>query len=144
MARLDYVGLDKKAFGKVLELQGHIKETVEEKLLHLILLRVSQINGCSYCVDMHWQDATKAGIEARVINGVSNWKYMPFFDDKTKAAFAWAEAVTKLVDQDVNDEVFAALKAHFTDTEMVALTHAITQMNALNRLAIAFAQHPKA
>jgi AhpD family alkylhydroperoxidase len=143
--RLNYVATDKTGFSKMMDLLEHIKKTVpDEQLLHLIYLRVSQINGCSYCIDMHYKDALKAGVDPRHINAMAAWVHVPFFSEKWKAAFAWAEAVTKLDQRDVPEEKYKAMLRYYSPEETVALTFAIAQMNALNRIAIAFGNHPAA
>jgi alkylhydroperoxidase family enzyme len=93
-------------------------------------------------VDLHWRDAIKAGEDPERLNAVVLWRDMPFFTDREKAALAWAEAVTCLRDQRVSDEEFENARHHFTDKELVDLTFAVANMNALNRIAIAMHQTP--
>ena len=143
MQRANYRTVDKDGFATVLAVGAHLAKSIEPKLLHMLYLRVSQINGCSYCVDLHFKDAIKEGVEPRVLNGVGNWKHMPFFTPREKAMLRWAEAVTHLPNQDVADEEYAALKEQFSDEEVVALTIAVGHMNSLNRIAMAFGKHPE-
>ena len=121
------------ALGKTASVHG-----LDKPLQELVKIRVSQINGCPYCVDLHWRDARAEGEDERKLNGVVLWRDMPFFSQRERAALAWAEAVTRLRDQHVSDEEFAEAHKVFNDKEIVDLTMAIANMNAMNRVAIAF------
>lgn len=143
--RMPYWKADKVGFGKMMELAEHIRAgSIEPALLHLVYLRVSQINGCGYCVDVHWKDAVKAGVEPRVLNGLVIWRATPFFTPRQQAALEWAEAVTRLEHQDVPATLFNALKSHFSEAEIMTLTLAVTNINSFNRIAIAFGRHADA
>jgi len=143
MARLAYYTVAPEAFGLIRELSTHLEHSeIGGTLLHLVYLRISQINGCSYCVDLHWRDARAAGVDERALNGVLLWRSMPFFSERERAALAWAEAVTTLRDQQVSGEEFEHAHRHFSEREMAELTFAIAHMNALNRIAIAFHHVP--
>ena len=145
MARLPYASLAPEAYKCLRALSDYLlKSGLGEDLLNLVYLRISQINGCPYCVDLHWRDAIKAGEDPEHLNAVVLWRDMPFFTDREKAALAWAEAVTRLRDQRVSDEEFENARHHFTDKKLVDLTFAIANMNALNRIAIAMHQTPLA
>ena len=111
---------------------------LDPKLLDLIDLRVSQLNGCAYCMDMHSADLLKRGEAPRRLAVVAAWRETGFFDAKEQAALAWAEALTKLAQHPELDPAFAALKAHFTEAQVVALTFAIVSINGWNRLGVGF------
>ncbi|MBO9151327.1 carboxymuconolactone decarboxylase family protein [Chitinophaga sp. GCM10012297] len=111
------------------------KSLIEQKLHELVDFRVSQINGCAYCLDMHSKDALAHGELDQRLFCVSAWRETPFFTDRERAALAWAEAVTAC---HVPDETYARVKAQFTDEELVDLTLVITTINTWNRFNIAF------
>lgn len=113
------------------------KSSIEAPLRELIYFRVSQINQCAYCLDMHYKDARAAGETEQRLYGLSAWQEAPYYTPRERAAFAWAEAVTRSV---VPGELFAEVKKQFTDEEMVDLTLAITTINTWNRFNISFPQ----
>lgn len=112
-------------------------------LVLLVYLRVSQVNGCAYCVDLHYREATAAGEDPRRLNAVAAWREAPFFSDRERAALAWAEAVTRLPDAAPSDESYARLRTHFEEKELADLTYAIALMNTYNRLAVSFGRGPE-
>ncbi|MBE9463475.1 carboxymuconolactone decarboxylase family protein [Dyadobacter subterraneus] len=115
---------------------GYLKKSpLEKNLIELVLFRVSQINSCAYCLDMHSKDARAKGETEQRLYGLSAWRETPYYSERERAALGWAEAVTKVV---VPDEVYNETKKHFTDEEMIDLTFAITTINTWNRLNIAF------
>ncbi|SDF79159.1 alkylhydroperoxidase AhpD family core domain-containing protein [Dyadobacter soli] len=114
------------------------KARVEQNLLNLIYLRVSQINGCAFCIDMHSKDLRAEGEAEQRLYLLNAWREAPFYSDRERAALAYAEAVTVLKDREVTDEIFDAVNAHFNDEEIVDLTLAITTINSYNRFNIAF------
>jgi AhpD family alkylhydroperoxidase len=114
------------------------KSSIEQPLLHLISFRVSQINGCAYCLDMHSKDLRAAGETEQRLYTINTWRETPFFTDRERAALAWAEAVTKLKDAEVPDEIFEEARAHFSDEELVDLTMSVITINSWNRINIAF------
>ena len=107
-------------------------------LINLIYLRVSQINGCSYCIDLHTRDLRKAGEADARIDGLAGWHESPLFSDREKAALAWAEAVTRIEETHAPDAAWTDLRAHFSDKELADITYAVALINAWNRVAIAF------
>jgi AhpD family alkylhydroperoxidase len=111
------------------------KSTLDPKLKELIDFRVSQINGCAYCLDMHSKDARAHGETEQRLYGLSAWHEAPFYTDREKAALAWAEAVNKPL---VSDEIYALASKHFSDEELIDLTLAVTTINIWNRINIAF------
>jgi AhpD family alkylhydroperoxidase len=117
-------------------LNAYIKKSkIDAKLAHLIEFRVSQINGCAYCLDMHWKDAVSLGESEQRLYGVSAWRESPYYSERERAALAWAEAVTKA---HVSDEVYAEAESQFTDEELIDLTIIVTTVNTWNRLNLAF------
>ena len=120
-------------FGRYLEQSG-----LDPKLVDLVNLRASQINGCAYCIDMHWKDLRAAGESEQKLYGLDAWAESPYYTDRERAALAWTEAVTRLEDKHVPDPVFEAARRFFSEAELVALTMAVVAINGWNRLNIAF------
>ena len=120
---------------KALEVASH-HAGLPDNLLELVKVRVSQINGCAYCLDMHTKDARVNGETEQRLYAVSAWREAPFFTDRERAALAWAEAVTHIGDGVPSDDLFSDLTAQFTDREIVGLTSAIIAINSWNRWAI--------
>jgi AhpD family alkylhydroperoxidase len=110
---------------------------LEMGLIHLMKLRVSQMNGCAYCIDMHWKDARAGGDTEQRLYLLDAWRESPGYTDRERAALAWAEAVTRVTDGHVSDAVFGEVRAQFNDAEIANLTLVVTTINAWNRLAIA-------
>jgi AhpD family alkylhydroperoxidase len=119
------------------------KSGVDTKLLDLVYLRVSQINGCAYCVDLHSRDLRAAGETNQRLDGLAAWQESPFFSEAEKAMLAWAESLTHVSTTHAPDDVFAEVQRHFTEPQLANLTFAIGLMNAWNRIAIGFRQAPK-
>jgi AhpD family alkylhydroperoxidase len=114
------------------------KSPIEEKLKNLICFRVSQINGCAFCLDMHSKDLRANGETEQRLYMVAAWREAPVFTDRERAALAWAEAVTKLNNNNVSDEVYAQATTQFSDEELVDLTLVVTTINTYNRINVAF------
>ena len=112
---------------------------VERKLRELINFRVSQINACAYCLDMHYKDARANGETEQRLYGLSAWRESPYYTKRERAALAWAEAVTKC---DVPDEIYEEAKEFFSVEELIDLTLEVTAMNSWNRINIAFPDVP--
>lgn len=116
---------------------------LERSLLHLIKLRASQINGCSFCVDMHSREAREDGETEQRLYLVAAWKESPLFSERERAAFAWTEAVTKISEKGVPDDLYAETLKHFSEPDLVKLTTAVGMINVWNRLCVSFhALHP--
>ncbi|HJW08306.1 MAG TPA: carboxymuconolactone decarboxylase family protein [Holophagaceae bacterium] len=111
---------------------------LDPKLLDLLDLRVSQLNGCAYCMDMHSTDLLKRGEAPRRLAVLAAWRETDYFDAQEQAALAWAEALTQLTQHPDMEKPFDALKAHFTEAQIVALTFAILSINGWNRLGVGF------
>jgi len=118
------------------------KSGIESGLLHMLKLRASQINGCAYCIDMHWKDAKAAGESDQRLYGLDAWEESPYYTDRERAAIEWIEVVTDLHDGHVPDEAYEELKKHFNEQEVIALTWAVATINAWNRLAISSRAEP--
>ena len=102
------------------------------RLAELVFLRVSQINGCAYCMDMHWHVLLKEGVEPRHLNAVAGWREAPFFSDRDRAALRWAEIITATPHSDASDDEYAKLQAVFSEAEISDLSFAIAVINAWN------------
>ncbi|MGC4192078.1 MAG: carboxymuconolactone decarboxylase family protein [Thermomicrobiales bacterium] len=109
---------------------------IDRGLRELVRLRASQLNGCAYCVDMHSQDAEKAGYDLRTIAAVPVWRESPFFTDHERAALALTEAVTRASETHVPSATWNAAAEHFTDTELAALVSLIVTINAWNLVGV--------
>jgi AhpD family alkylhydroperoxidase len=105
-------------------------------------MRASQINGCAYCLDMHWKDAIKLGETEQRLYSLPAWKECPYYTDAERAALAYTEAVTKIPDTDVSDEVYNELSKHFNKAQIADITMAIIAINSWNRLNVAFRTIP--
>jgi AhpD family alkylhydroperoxidase len=137
-ARLNWFKLVPKSFEAILAVNTTIESsTLGKTLVDFVFARVSQINGCAYCLDMHVRDLRKQGEEWQRINSLPTWREVSFFNDRERAALAWAESLTRLADDHYEREAeFAALKANFSDVEIAELTVAIAQINTWNRLNV--------
>jgi AhpD family alkylhydroperoxidase len=111
---------------------------LERSLLELVRLRASQINHCGYCIDMHTKDARAQGETEQRLYLVSAWHEAALYSDRERAALEWTEAVTRLGETQVPDDVFERVRQHFDETELVALTFAVVVINGWNRLAVSF------
>src|SRR5512137_2410427 len=110
---------------------------LKESLLHLIRLRASQINGCAYCLDMHWKDLRAIGDNEQRLYSLDAWRECPYYTDRERAALEWTEAVTLVTNGHVSDAVYEAVQAQFSERELSDLTLAAAAINAWNRLSIA-------
>jgi len=111
---------------------------LEHSLIELVKLRCSQINHCAYCIDMHWKDARAAGESEQRLYGLMAWDESPYYTDRERAAFKWAEAVTLLTEGFVPDSVYDAVRTHFSEKELVDLTMVVVAINGWNRLSVSF------
>ncbi|MDZ5698134.1 carboxymuconolactone decarboxylase family protein [Chelativorans sp. M5D2P16] len=116
---------------------------LEKELLHLVKLRASQINGCSYCVDMHSREAREDGESEQRLLLVAAWQESPLFTERERAALAWTEKLTRLAGNMVEDEDYEEVGRHFSEEELVKLSVAIGTINVWNRLCVPFRSiHP--
>jgi AhpD family alkylhydroperoxidase len=119
---------------------------VPETTLHLLKLRVSQINGCGFCVDMHAREARQSGVSDQRLFGVATWRDTPFFSDEERAALALAEAATRLADNPdgVPDAVWDEVADHYDEEQLAGLVMAIAAINAWNRINVTLRNEPAA
>jgi AhpD family alkylhydroperoxidase len=120
----------------MLSLSSEVEAAIERPLFELIKIRASQINGCAYCLDMHTKDARRAGETEQRIYALSAWSETPFFTDRERAALEWTEALTRVAETHVPDDVFERVSRQFKEEEIVALTFGVVVINSWNRLAI--------
>ena len=133
--RFDYSA---KGYQAMLGLEKYLHECgIEESLVHLIKLRASQINGCAYCLDMHWKDLRAIGENEQRLYSLDAWRECPYYSERERAALAWTEAVTLITNGRVPDAVHEEAKKQFSEKELADLTLAVVTINAWNRLAIA-------
>lgn len=137
--RLDWYKTLPYGYTAMLTLQKVVdKSSIDHKLLELIKIRASQINGCAHCLDMHTKDAIALGENSQRLHVLAAWREAPFYSEKEKAALAWCESLTNISTDDVPDNLYEDLKKYFTNKEIVELTFAIVAINSWNRLAIGF------
>ncbi len=114
------------------------KSPLESNLLNLVYFRVSQINGCAFCLDMHSKDLRAAGETEQRLYVLNAWREAPFYTDRERAALSWAEAVTQLSGGEVPDDIYEVARKQFTEEELIDLTMAVIAINSYNRINIAF------
>jgi len=110
---------------------------LDETLLHLVRLRASQLNGCAFCLDMHWKDLRALGENEQRLYSLDAWRECPYYTDRERAALAWTEAVTRVEEGHVPDAVYDEARAVFSEKELCDLTLAVAAINAWNRISIA-------
>jgi AhpD family alkylhydroperoxidase len=110
---------------------------LEKRLMYLIQLRASQMNGCAYCLDMHWKDLRASGEDEQRLYSLDAWRECPYYTDRERAALAWTEAVTLIAQGHAPDAVYQEARSHFSEKELSDLTLAVAAINAWNRLSIA-------
>jgi AhpD family alkylhydroperoxidase len=138
-ARLDYHALSPKSVRALGQFSYAAGSTLDKALKEIVNLRISQINGCAFCIDMHWADLVKQGVEPRRINAVAGWREaLRFFDAKERAALQWAEAVNAVPQRVPTDAEFAAVRAHFSEAEVADLTFAVCAIRSWNMLNASF------
>jgi AhpD family alkylhydroperoxidase len=113
------------------------QSSLDERLLHLMRLRASQINGCAYCIDMHWKDLRSLGETEQRLASLDAWRECPYYSERERAVLAWTEAVTRIADGHAPDETFEAVRGQLGERELCDLTLAVATINAWNRLSIA-------
>lgn len=136
-ARLPHNTLLPDAYQALGELNAAVKNSgLDPNLIDLIFQRVSQMNGCAYCVDLHWRDLLARGEAPQRLNSLTTWREVSFFDERERAALHWAESVTNLQLTQVPDADFDMLRQHFSDVEIASLTYAVALMNMMNRIGV--------
>ncbi len=130
-------------YNAVRALENHIKGVVEPRLMHLLKLRASQINGCAFCIDMHVKEALDDGEDPQRVHLLAAWRESPLYKERERALLAWTEALTLLPQTGAPDADYARMREHFSEAEIVHLTAAIGMINFWNRWAVGFrSQHP--
>lgn len=142
-ARFNYVKVAPGAYEAMLGLERYLHSSgLDAPLVHLIKLRASQINGCAYCLDMHWKDLRAIGETEERLYSLDAWRECPYYSARERAALAWTEAVTLITNGHVSDAVYDEVRAQFSEKELADLTLAIAAINSWNRLAIAARTEP--
>lgn len=138
-SRINPAKVSPNAYHAMLGLEKYIhSSSLEPALIHMLKLRASQINGCAYCIDMHWKDARAGGETEQRLYGLDAWREAPYYTERERAALEWIESLTLITHGHVPDEVFERARAHFSEQELVDLTMLGVAINGWNRLAIAF------
>ena len=141
--RINYVENGTGAIKAMFGLAAYVNSSsIEPQLRHLVEYRVSQINGCAYCLAMHSKDLRAEGETEQRIYMVSAWRETPFYTDRERAALEWAESVTLVSESNVPDDVFERARAQFSEKELIDLTMDVVAINSWNRLNVAFRTAP--
>lgn len=139
---LNYFEINADALKSLFSIKKQVP-SIEGALKILVELRVSQINGCAYCVDLHSNEARKASVPQQKLDCLPVWKESNLFSERECAALSWAESVTRISEEHESENKLNLLLETFTEKEAVDLTFIVCAMNALNRLAISFGDKPK-
>lgn len=141
--RLRYPRIAPAGYHALAGLQKYVSECgLEPALLELIKIRASQINSCAFCLDMHWKQARAAGESEQRLYSLNAWRETSFYSARERAALTWTEAVTKISENHIPDELYDEVQSHFSEKELVDLTLAVTTINSWNRLVISFRTEP--
>lgn len=131
------------AYDAMLAMERYLHECgLGDALIHLVKLRASQLNGCAYCLDMHWKDLRALGEPEQRLYSLDAWRECPFYSDRERAALEWTEALTLVAEGHVPDETYEAVRPHFSEKELADLSFIIVTINAWNRLAISARTEP--
>ena len=137
--RIDLTRVSPKAVQAMYGLTIYVNESgLDHRLLELVKMRTSQLNGCAYCIDMHSKDARVAGETEQRLYLLDAWRETGLYSERERAALEWTEALTRIGEGHVPDSVYAAAREHFSEQELVSLSLAVVSTNGWNRLAIAF------
>ena len=137
-ARLNYAKTAPGVYDAMEGLEKYLEQCgLEKSLLFLVQLRASQLNGCAYCLDMHWKDLRAIGEKEQRLYSLDAWRECPYYTDRERAALAWTEAVTLIAQGHAPDVVYEQARSHFNEKELSDLTLAVASINAWNRLSIA-------
>ena len=141
--RIDYQKAPAAAKQAVYALDHYLRNSgLDPKLVELVKMRASQINGCAYCIDMHSKDARAEGETEQRLYALSAWRETPFYSERERAALEWTEAVTLVSQNHVPDDVYERVRQHFDETGLINLTLAVIAINGWNRLAISMRAVP--
>ena len=135
--RMDISKIAPEGYRHLLNLEQAIASKIEPRLLHLIKLRASQINGCAYCIGMHTHEALRDGDAAERLLLLDAWHESSAFSEKEQAALRWVDEITRIAEGHAPREAYDGLRPHFSEEEIAWLTLASALINAWNRLAIA-------
>ena len=141
IGRIDYNEINPKAINGLAAIDKHVT-SIDRRLRVLVQLRVSQINGCVYCVDLHSRQAREGGESQQRLDCLVAWEECPFFSQAERAAFAWAEALTHVSSTHAPDAVYDTVHRFYSDQQIVDLTLVVSLMNSWNRLAIGMRRVP--
>jgi AhpD family alkylhydroperoxidase len=141
--RLNYAKVSPEALKAMLELEKYVATSgLESSLYELVKIRISQINKCAYCLDMHTKIARKDGESEQRIYMLNSWQETSFYTDRERAALKWAESLTLISEKEITDALYQSVLLHFNEKEMVALTMVIVTINSWNRLSVGFGTVP--
>ena len=141
--RINFPEVAPSALEAMLGLSSYVHKCgLEDSLLNLVFLRASQVNGCAYCIDMHWKDARAGGETEQRLYGLDAWPESPYYSDRERAALAWVESLTLVSETHVPAEVFAEVQKHFSEKEILDLVYVASTINAWNRIAISMRAVP--
>ncbi|MDR8389977.1 carboxymuconolactone decarboxylase family protein [Aliifodinibius sp. S!AR15-10] len=141
--RINYQKTAQKALKGMYEIEKYIANSeLETPLVELVKLRASQINGCAYCIDKHTKEARQAGETEQRLYTLNVWRETSFFSDRERAALRWTEALTRISETDVSDELYESVRKYFAESDLIALTMVIIAINGWNRLTISFRNIP--
>ncbi|MBG3078849.1 carboxymuconolactone decarboxylase family protein [Proteus mirabilis] len=139
--RLSYPKLSPAAYAGLIQCKTALESSsLDIMLIELVYLRVSQINGCAFCLEMHSTSLRHHGVAQNKLDALNGWQVSERFTEKERAALLWADAVSQISAKNTNDDIYQQVKAYFSDTEMSDLTLAIGLMNAFNRIAVSLRQ----
>jgi AhpD family alkylhydroperoxidase len=142
-ARIELTSIDPKVIQSLLTVQALADHGgLDKKLLNLMKMRASQINGCGYCLDMHSKEARAAGETEQRLYGLNAWREAPYYSERERAALEWTEAVTLVQVGYVPDSVYEIVKAQFSESEIQSLTLGVAMINVWNRLNVALRTVP--
>jgi AhpD family alkylhydroperoxidase len=141
--RIDYKTAPHGVVQAMSAVDRYVKQSgLEPRLVELVKMRASMINGCAYCIDMHSKDARAGGESEQRLYALNAWRETPFFSERERAALEWTESVTLVSQTHIPDDVYERVRQHFDEAELINLTLAVIGINGWNRLAIAFRAVP--
>jgi AhpD family alkylhydroperoxidase len=141
--RIDYQKAPHGVVQAMSAVDRYVKQSgLEPRLVELVKMRASMINGCAYCIDMHSKDTRAEGETEQRLYALSAWRETPFFSDRERAALEWTESVTLVSQTHIPDDVYEHVRQHFDEAELINLTLAVIGINGWNRIAIAFRAVP--
>ncbi|ROT95429.1 carboxymuconolactone decarboxylase family protein [Altererythrobacter sp. FM1] len=136
-SRMNIATLVPELYHAVRALDSAVSQSgLDARLLHLVRLRASQINGCAFCVDLHVKEALADGVDPQTLHLVAVWRESPFFDARDRAVLAWTESVTLVAETGIPDATYEQVRSEFTESEIAKLTIAIGTINFFNRIAV--------